>query len=69
MGTFTMKERKNIIKGVMFKVDYDTLEAKRLGMSLREYKAIKDGYIHTYSIVTETFELGYELPKRRKKVK
>ena len=69
MGTFTMKERKNIIKGVMFKVDYDSVEAKRLGMTLREYKAIKNGYINTYAIVTETFELGYELPKRRRKVK
>lgn len=50
------------IKGVSFTIDEDLLEAERLGMSLDHYKAIKQGYINTYSIVTETFELGYELP-------
>lgn len=55
------------IKGVVFTIDEDLLESERLGMSLEHYKSIKDGYINTYSIVTETFELGYALPTIRRK--
>lgn len=41
-------------------------EAKALNMSVEKYRAIKDGYIETYKIVTDTFEKGYKMPRYKR---
>jgi hypothetical protein len=44
----------------------DEMEAKSFGMNVEKFTNLKQGYIDTYKIVTETFEKGYRIPKGRR---
>lgn len=52
---------------IAFSMDEDLLDAEEMGVPLAIYKKMKQGYIDTYAVVTDTFEKGYVLPALKRK--
>ena len=48
-------------------ISMEEYEAKELGVTLETFQMWKKGFSDTYSVVTETFELGYVLPVMRRR--
>lgn len=56
-----------MLLSAVLKVDkMDELEAKMLGISVEKYRMWKIGFEETYAVVDETFEKGYNIPKRER---
>jgi hypothetical protein len=44
----------------------DEWEAKGFGMTVERFLTIKQAFEDTYSVVTDTFEKGYKMPKYKR---
>lgn len=44
----------------------DEWEAKGMGITVEKFRKYKQAFEDTYSIVTDTFEKGYRLPKLKR---